>query len=86
MPKATRKSARKGPVPGKHDEKLNSTSQLPAPNTKAADDSTTDELKLKIKELVTSLKYAGCAAKVLVYFILAQSCASCVSTSTPSPL
>ena len=86
MPKVTRKLARKSPAPLKHHEKLSAMSQLPEPNTKAADDSTTDELKLKIKELVTSLKYAGRAAKVLVYFIIAQSRASCVPASTPSPL
>jgi hypothetical protein len=84
MPKTTLKRARKGPVDAKNNEKSQST----VPNTKGTDNSTTSErdaLELKSKELVTSLKYAGRAAKVPVYPIIALSSASCVPTSPSSP-
>lgn len=66
MPKASQKRTPKGPVDGKHNGKY----QITAPTTKGAGHSTPSErdaLEPKTKELVTSLKYAGRAAKVPVY-------------------
>jgi hypothetical protein len=66
MPKATRKRVPKGSATDKRIVK----SQLPPPDPKGTDNSTTSEcdaLELKTKELVTSLKYAGRMAKVPVY-------------------